>query len=1015
MSANQATAPGRISSPMSSKQDKQFLLVLAFSFLLQSFLSLSTPGLETDVNCFAAWSDSLYRLGPSEFYTGGFFADYPPGYLYYLWFMAGILQLLGLSAAGGVGLYLLTLLPIFCSLILAWLVYCSLRRQSTGTALLTGSLLALLPPLLYNNSVWKQVDSVFILALVLCFLALEHKKWYCSAVLYGIALLIKPQALFFGPVLAAGFLLPLVTPADIRQDSKDTQAGRLFQALPLPPGRPKICLRIVVCALLSLGTVWIGALPFQGSQDAGWLIRQYGSAAATYPYASVNAFNLFAGLGGNWVSWDTKWIFSCKAWGILFLCLSTLLLFLAAWRRRKEQRGNLILLAALYGMAVFTLGHGMHERYSLPSLIFLLLAWAYTKDRKLLTFSLWQCTFSFVNLTMALSLLENGSLMQNTLFTAVVRLTGLGQTVLLIFLSLYCLNISVINESKGMLAVKLSLRMKKGVSPLQAGTPWGKGDFICMAAVTILGAALSFPGLGNLSAPVTAWQTPGQTVALGLDQSAATLWVYGGIGTGILTLTDETGAVLVQASMEEGNLFNWAVYRLPPFQGRLTLSASDSAIVYELAFTDANGASLPVAVSPGGELLFDEQSLRPEHIDHMSGMYFDEIYHGRTAFEYLNGLEPYETTHPPLGKELIGTGITLFGMNPFGWRFMGTLFGVLMLPLIYTLARLLTGRLRFGLLASILLGLDFMRFTQSRIATIDVYSVFFIMLSFLGMLLWLRMDICRTPLSRQLPALALSGLALGLSCAVKWTGVYAGAGLALMFFLSLWDTFRDSQYKKRLFFISGCCILFFVLLPVSIYAGSYLIYFIQGGKPFTWEALWLIQENMYAYHSGLAATHPFASRCFSWPLIIQPVWYSLARLLPPGLTGSIAVLGNPAVWWTGLAALVLMAFTLLRSRDRTARFLLIAYCAQFIPWIFISRLQFLYHYFGCVPILVLAIVYLLYRISFRYPRISLYAGWVISAAALILFLLFYPVLSGLAVPTEYISWLQWFPGWIFGA
>src|SRR5437016_299889 len=42
---------------------------------------------------------------------------------------------------------------------------------------------------------------------------------------------------------------------------------------------------------------------------------------------------------------------------------------------------------------------------------------------------------------------------------------------------------------------------------------------------------------------------------------------------------------------------------------------------------------------------------------------FDEVYHARTAQEYLNGLEPYEWTHPPLGKLLIAIGVWAFGFN----------------------------------------------------------------------------------------------------------------------------------------------------------------------------------------------------------------------------------------------------------------------------------------------------------------------------------------------------------------
>ena len=92
----------------------------------------------------------------------------------------------------------------------------------------------------------------------------------------------------------------------------------------------------------------------------------------------------------------------------------------------------------------------------------------------------------------------------------------------------------------------------------------------------------------------------------------------------------------------------------------------------------ANPTSDPAA-------LFDEQQVRePASPDFMTQMYFDEVYHARTAFEQLHGFVPYENTHPPLGKIFIMFGVYLFGMNPFGWRIVGAVFGIFMLPLLYT-------------------------------------------------------------------------------------------------------------------------------------------------------------------------------------------------------------------------------------------------------------------------------------------------------------------------------------------
>ena len=67
-------------------------------------------------------------------------------------------------------------------------------------------------------------------------------------------------------------------------------------------------------------------------------------------------------------------------------------------------------------------------------------------------------------------------------------------------------------------------------------------------------------------------------------------------------------------------------------------------------------------------------------------------------------------------------GILLFGMTPFGWRFMGTLFGVLMLPLLYIFLKNLFGKRAVAACGTILFAADFMHLTKTRIGTIDTYG-----------------------------------------------------------------------------------------------------------------------------------------------------------------------------------------------------------------------------------------------------------------------------------------------------
>ena len=68
--------------------------------------------------------------------------------------------------------------------------------------------------MLFDTGVWKQIDGAFALPLVLCFVLLEQRRYLPAAVLYGVALAIKPQALLVGPVLAVCYLAAITLEKD---------------------------------------------------------------------------------------------------------------------------------------------------------------------------------------------------------------------------------------------------------------------------------------------------------------------------------------------------------------------------------------------------------------------------------------------------------------------------------------------------------------------------------------------------------------------------------------------------------------------------------------------------------------------------------------------------------------------------------------------------------------------------------------------------------------------------------
>lgn len=195
-----------------------------------------------------------------------------------------------------------------------------------------------------------------------------------------------------------------------------------------------------------------------------------------------------------------------------------------------------------------------------------------------------------------------------------------------------------------------------------------------------------------------------------------------------------------------------------------------------------NGADLTGITVSGADALFDEQDTVPAQSTWYNSAYFDEIYHARTALEHLEGVYPYEVSHPPLGKLIIGLGIRVFGMTPFGWRFMGTLFGVCMLPILYVFLKNLFGRTAVAACGTCLFAFDFMHLTQTRIATIDTYGVFFILLMYFFLYRYLTLP-AGTPFLRGALPLFLSGLFWGIGAASKWTVIYGAAGLAVLYFI----------------------------------------------------------------------------------------------------------------------------------------------------------------------------------------------------------------------------------------
>ena len=428
--------------------------------------------------------------------------------------------------------------------------------------------------------------------------------------------------------------------------------------------------------------------------------------------------------------------------------------------------------------------------------------------------------------------------------------------------------------------------------------------------------------------------------------------------------------------------------------------------------------------------LFDEPEEARYEYTWYDGTYFDEVYHPRTAYEYLNGLWPYENTHPPLGKLIISLGMMLFGVTPFGWRFCGTLCGVLMVPAIYVFAKKLLKETKWAFIASVIFTFDFMHLTQTRLATIDSFTTFFVILMYSFMYEYITQNTYQVGVKKTLRPLFFSGLCFGIGIAVKWQGAYAGVGLAVMFFGSLykrWKEYRaaktnslvgDGEHVLKTFVLNTAktilaAMIFFVVIPLIIYVLSYLPIVLSDAADISY--IWENQMSMLSYHSGLTETHPYGSGFWSWPLDLRPLYaYNPNRdFVVEGISQGISSFGNPLVWWLTIPAVAGLIFLCVKKGNIEIYTVLTGFGAMYLPWALISRQAFIYHFFPCVPFVAIAIAYCLREVVKKAPKLRRLAS-VYVLSVVLLYFIFYPALVGLPIPDWYAAGLTWLPTWVLG-
>ncbi len=760
-------------------------------------------------------------------------------------------------------------------------------------------------------------------------------------------------------------------------------------------------------------------------------------------------------------------------------------------------------LGALLFILLYVFGIKMHERYLFPAFLLLMFAWALHKDRRILYLLLFFSFTVFVNEGIVLDNsirlgAELGHLNSDTVWIAnilsVMNTAGAVYAVWLGYALMRGQHPEDMKTLPGFLPVRTVPAGKdSGYSP-DSRLHWTKRDTIILCCITLVYSAVTLTTLGSTKAPQTYWTSSGEDEQIVFDLHEARkdvriLYFAQVSRKDFSVAASNDGMHWTEekwAQMDQQQCWKWKyvtqsypgadgtrIYSNEPesiirFSGRyLRISSQQVGLTLnEIIFRDDQGNAIPAEpVSRSGgnpdsdlwsdpALLLDEQDTM-ENLPGFLGAaqegesepswwnstYFDEIYHARTGHEFLHGTVPYETSHPPLGKVFISWFIAVFGMTPFGWRFAGALAGILMLPGIYLLAKQLTKKTAVACFACMLLALDCMHLTQTQIATIDSFPVLFIIFAYFFMLRFIQTDLSACSMRQALIPLAFSGFFMGLSVASKWIGVYAGIGLAVLYFghcirqsriISRTDSTEGTDMFRRFLYLCMWCVLFFVIVPLTIYIVSYIPYLAYNTRIRSisdyLSAVWRSQESMLSYHStpGLGMDHPFYSPWWQWPIIGKPMYYAAEQYIPAeaALHHSIFSFGNPVVWWGALGALIIAVICFVRTRhyrvegeiqrwhltgityDIRYEFVFVGLLAQYLPWVLVPRGTYIYHYFASIPFLIL--ITALYfdhgtSITDKRKKMLTAAGIIYLSLALALFIILLPYASGMAAPSWWLD------------
>ncbi len=422
--------------------------------------------------------------------------------------------------------------------------------------------------------------------------------------------------------------------------------------------------------------------------------------------------------------------------------------------------------------------------------------------------------------------------------------------------------------------------------------------------------------------------------------------------------------------------------------------------------------------------------------------------------------------HPQVGKWLLGFGPQMFGwQHPWAWRIMPALAGIVVVLMTCLIARKLFDSPLMTLMTGLFMAVDGVAVSVSRIALLDVFAAMFLTAGFYTFLLDQfdyhrrlaafmhenRGDLSvKEKVSVWRPWLVATAVLWGLAGGVKWNAIYVIAfGGIFLFVREITMRYGGGMRGKTLIgraIVRGGIPAFLQLVPVAIlvYLASWWSWFAHpnayghgGTGKGALADFWKFQVDTMHFHTGVTSPHRYQANALQWILDLRPtsmMWLTSNNSDGTEIVRASTTIGNPFMWWLGVAAMLFLIIIVFWLRDWRAGFILLGYASLWLPWfLYWNRTIFMFYTIVLVPFVALAVVYLLgtfsgsvtpkawpmaaweYNLKAPTITVSRNSTWIAVGLAAVIILcgvFFLPVTAAWPIPRSHWDWRMWLQSWI---